>query len=99
MKFNWCFNSFIGSLFGTLTIGCDLLTSVRTYYWRKSGNPDVITDNRNKYTGFNSPNLTILNLQYNDNGRYWCETSISIFTSTRFSTYTGNYTKITVHGK
>ncbi|CAC5368783.1 PTPRG [Mytilus coruscus] len=81
-----------GTLFGTLTIGCDLLTTVGTFYWRKSGNRDVITDNRNKYTGLNSPNLKIQNLQYNDNGSYRCESPTYPISST------GNYTEITVHG-
>lgn len=88
------FISFIGTLFGSLTIQCDLLTTVGTFYWKKSENRDYIKYNRNKYTGINSPNLKILNLQYNDNGHYRCESWIM-----SLRTSYGNYIEITVHGR
>lgn len=89
------FISFIGTLFGSLTITCDLLTANGKLYWRKSGNRKVIKENRYKYTGINSPNLKILNLYYNDNGLYRCES----WKNYLIRSDTGNYTQITVHGK
>lgn len=88
------FFSFIGRLFGTLTIACDLVTAGGTLYWRKSGNRYVINRIENKYTGTNSQNLKILNLQYNDDGHYRCE-----LYSVNKQYFFGNYTTITVHGK
>lgn len=87
------FIPFIGTLFGSLTITCDLLNTVGLY-WKKSENWGYITHNRNKYTGIYSANLKILNLQYTDNGHYRCE-------SWKYGLYStiGNYTEITVLGK
>ncbi|XP_052065714.1 receptor-type tyrosine-protein phosphatase mu-like isoform X2 [Mytilus californianus] len=88
------FKSCKGSLYGSLTIGCDLIVTGGTIYWQKYENQNIIPDNRSKYSGIHAASLTIFYLQYNDDGRYRCE----LFSWGNLYSY-GNYTQITVYGK
>ncbi|VDH90360.1 Hypothetical predicted protein, partial [Mytilus galloprovincialis] len=78
-----------GRLLHTLTIGCDLGTTGGTLFWNKYNNRNVLQDS-SKYSGFNSPHLTITSLKYNDDGSYRCLLSSGTY---------GNYTSISVYGK
>lgn len=61
---------FIGRLFDSLTIGCDLEQNRQMLHWLKTGN--FLGYIRNKYEGITSNLLKIRNLQYTDNGNYRC---------------------------